>query len=76
VNWVKFIDLVIVTNRSFGFDIKTGIILVKWYNGIISVRLRIVIFSSVHLIYIDKHFCRRCRETVVFLFAELTLRLA
>jgi hypothetical protein len=25
--------------------------LVKCYNGIISVRLRIVIFSSVHLIY-------------------------
>jgi hypothetical protein len=51
VNWVKFIDSVIVANHSFGFDIKTKIILVKCYNGIISVCLRIVIFSSVHLIY-------------------------
>jgi hypothetical protein len=76
VNWVKFIDSVIVANRSFGFDIKTGIILVKCYNGIILVRLRIVIFSSVHLIYTNKHFWRCCRGTVVFLFAELTLSLA
>jgi hypothetical protein len=51
MNWVKFIDSVIVTNCSFGFNIKTEMILVKSYNGIISVRLRIVIFSSVHLIY-------------------------
>jgi hypothetical protein len=51
VNWVKFIDLVIVTYCSFGFDIKTRIILVKWYNGIIFVRLRIIIFTCVHLIY-------------------------
>jgi hypothetical protein len=51
MNWVKFIDSVIVANHSFGFDIKTWIILVKCYNGIISVRLRIVIFSSLHLIY-------------------------
>jgi hypothetical protein len=51
VNWVKFIDLVIVTYCSFGFGIKIGIILVKCYNGIISVRLQIIIFTSVHLIY-------------------------
>jgi hypothetical protein len=51
VNWVKFIDLVIATYYSFGFDIKTRIILVKCYSGIISMRLRIVIFTSVHLIY-------------------------
>jgi hypothetical protein len=30
--------------------------LMKCYNGIISVRLRIIIFSSVHLIYTNKHF--------------------
>jgi hypothetical protein len=51
VNWVKFIDLVIITYYSFRFDIKTGIILVKCYNGIISVRLQIIIFTSVPLIY-------------------------
>jgi hypothetical protein len=51
VNYVKFIDSVNVANYSFRFDIKTDIILVKCYNSIIYVRLRIVIFSSVHLIY-------------------------
>jgi hypothetical protein len=55
MNWVNFIDLVIVTYCSFRFDIKTGIILVNCYNGIISVCLRIIVFTSVHLIYTNIH---------------------
>jgi hypothetical protein len=62
VNWVKFIDSVIVANRSFGFDIKTRIILVKCYNGIISVRLQIVIFPSVHLIYTNNEIAQHRDE--------------
>jgi hypothetical protein len=37
---------------SFRFDIKTGLFLVKCYNSIVSMRLRIFIFSlCMHLMY-------------------------
>jgi hypothetical protein len=54
--------------RSFGFDIKTRLFSVKCYNGIISVRLCIILCA---LIYTNKHFWRRCQETIAKLTSSL-----
>jgi hypothetical protein len=48
---------IIITYCSFGFDIKTRLILVKYYNGVISVRLWISVFTCVHLIYTNNNQC-------------------
>jgi hypothetical protein len=71
--WVKFIDLVILTYYSFGFNIKTGIILVKCYNGSFICALADTLFSCVHLIYTNKHFWHRCRGMVCWVNFESSL---